>query len=142
MYGHNRLDAQSSRVRVIAWALPRSASTVFMKSICANGDVKGYFQPYTAAGHFGPEGHLKADNKQRTLEPSYTITAVKRWLETDDTLDQNIFVKDMAYAVEGKHHMLPDGYRHSILIRKPSSVYKSFYRVVSRMEGEQSKRSF
>ena len=136
MDGNNKSAVQSSRVRVIAWAVPRAASTVFMKSICANDEVKGYFEPYTTAEHFGPDGRLKAENQHPPLEPSYTMTAVKKWLETDDTMDKNIFVKDLAYAVEGRYNMLPDGYQHSILIRKPSSVYKSFYRVVSRMEGD------
>ncbi|XP_072043928.1 uncharacterized protein [Amphiura filiformis] len=124
-----------NRVRVIAWTVPRSASTVFMKSITANGDVKGYLEPYTTAEHFGPEGRLKPA-KEVPAEPTYTVEAVKEWLEAEDTTERSVFVKDLAYAVDGRYHVMPKYYQNSFIIRKPLSVFKSYYRLFSRMPGD------
>ncbi|XP_072024998.1 uncharacterized protein [Amphiura filiformis] len=126
---------KANRVRVIAWTVPRSASTVFMKSITANGDVKGYLEPFTTAEHFGPEGRLKP-REEVPAEPTYTVEAVKEWLEAEDTSERSVFVKDLAYAVDGRYHVMPKGYRYSFLIRKPISVFKSYYRLFSRMPGD------
>ncbi|XP_072015544.1 uncharacterized protein [Amphiura filiformis] len=124
-----------NRVRVVVWTVPRSGSTVFIKSVTSNGDVKGFFEPYAVAEHYGPEGRLKLP-EGGPEEPTYTVEAVKGWLEADDTSARSVFVKDLAYAVDGRYHVMPKGYRNSFLIRKPISVFKSYYRVCSRMTGD------
>ncbi len=121
------------RVRVALWTIPRSGSTVFTKSIIANGDVKAYFEPYAIAEHYGPEGRLKLEDGPK--DPTYTVEAVKEWLEGDDITERSLFMKDMAYAVDGRYHIMPQGFRNSFLIRKPLSVFKSYYRVTRRMPG-------
>ena len=114
--------------RVIVWVIPRSTSSAFAKSITARHDVKFYFEPFAAADHFGPEGNPKSFHKGLE-EPDYTFTAVKTWLEADVKTDNNVFVKDMAYAVHGRYNMIPVGYKHSFLIRNPEKVYRSLYKI-------------
>ena len=105
-----------------------------MKSLTANGDVKAYLEPYATAEHFGPEGRLRP-REELPAAPTYTVEAVKDWLEAEKTTERSIFVKELAYAVDGRYHVMPDGYKQSFIIRKPMSVFKSYFRIFSRMDG-------
>ena len=119
--------------RVIVWAVPRAASTVFAKSITARNDLKFYFEPYSVAEHCGPDGRIRIKHAYLD-EQDYTAEAVKDWLEEEKS-ESSVFVKDHAYAVHGRYHVIPEGYKHTFLIRKPERVFKSFYRVFRPGEG-------
>ena len=70
------------------------------------------------AEHFGPEARLRS-YQEVPLAPEYTVTYVKDQLESENTKDRNVFVKDEAYAVHGQYHVIPKGYKHTFLTRKP-----------------------
>ena len=111
------------RSRVIVWALPKSRSTALAKSISARQDIKCYFEPYAAANHFGPGGRFR---KIGLEESDYTFDNVKKWLEAER---ENVFVKDVAFLMQGRLNNIPDGYKHTFLIRKPEKVFASFYKM-------------
>ena len=117
--------------RVFVWSAPRCRSTVFMKCVTSGGDIKSYLEPYSVAEHYGPKGRLRPLH-EITLEPTYTAASIKTWLESEPF---HVFVKDQAYAIDGQYQYLPEGYRHSFLIRRPDLLYKSFYRVFQRKGG-------
>ena len=119
--------------RVMLWYAPRSSSTAFTKCITAKGDVKCYFEPFTTAEFYGPNGRLAQDI---VLEPDYTPESVKLWLESEQS---KVFVKDAAYSIDGKYQFIPKGYRHSFLIRRPELLYKSIYRVFQGIGGDVEK---
>ena len=127
---------EAPRIKVLLWALPRGASTAFYKSLTANGDMKAYFEPFAFAEHHGPEGHASKEHQRAgekiLLEPKYTFDTVKKWLDAEE--GRNVFVKDFAYTIEGRYHLIPANYKHSFLIRKPESVFKSFYRIFQQMD--------
>ena len=111
--------------RVIVWALPRTTSTALAKSITARQDIKCYFEPYAAANHFGPDGSQKFCHLGLE-EPNYTFDTVKRWLEDEHC---NIFVKDIAYVMQDRFHAIPEGYKHTFLIRTPEKVFSSLFKM-------------
>ena len=132
------MSSNSKPRRVIVWALPRTTSTALLKSITSRCDIKGYFEPFGAADWYGPEGSLK-EVHQGLEEPEYTFDAVKGWLEAELKSDRSVFVKDIAYAIQGRHDKLPKGYQHAFLIRNPEKVFKSFYKLFissSQLRGE------
>ena len=94
--------------------------------------MKSYLEPYAMAEHFGPLGRLTPTG-EIPLEPTYTAEAAKNWLESEQ---HDVFVKDQAYSIVGQFQYIPDGYKHSFLIRRPEFVYKSFYRGFQHMREE------
>ena len=113
---------------MILWAAPRTASTAFARSITASHAHKFYFEPYSVAEHCGPDGRIRIGHVFPE-EPDYHVESVKKWLEAECETNNSVFVKDHAYAVHGRYNVLPKGYKHTFLIRKPESCFKSFYRV-------------
>ncbi len=124
--------------RVFLWTIPRAGSTAFYKSVTANGKIKGYFEPFSTADHHGPDGRMMRIHKEKghglILAPEYAINAVKSWLNSEQSSESDVFVKDFPYAITDRFHLIPEGYRHSFLIRKPESVFKSYYRLFHRMD--------
>ena len=50
---------------------------------------------------------------------------VKSIQEADYPDKQLVFYKDMAYGLQGKYELLPEGYRHTFLIRNPYRAFPS-----------------
>ncbi len=122
-------------VRVILWAVPRSLSTAFLRSIDnMSCPVEIFHEPYSAAYYFGPERRAPS-GPAIPQENQYTYDWVRKQLEADYSGSEMIFCKDMAFAVDGRYDAIPDGFRHTFIIRKPTKALMSFHKVVNGYPG-------
>ncbi|XP_011679841.1 uncharacterized protein LOC100892712 [Strongylocentrotus purpuratus] len=58
---------------------------------------------------------------------------IKELLENPDPEKEVVFLKDMAYCIDGRYQFLPDkscGYRHVFLLRHPRKVFASWRKVM------------
>ena len=55
---------------------------------------------------------------------------VKKTLEADYPGKKLVFCKDMVTALNGKYHVLPKGFRHTIIIRDPTKMFFSLRKMV------------
>ncbi|XP_071944181.1 uncharacterized protein [Antedon mediterranea] len=119
----------SRNAHVFLWAVPRSLSTAFTRSMESIDNVAIYYEPYGCADHYGPEGRLfSMDNSPAELE--YTYDKVKASLEDKSLENKCVFVKDMGYAVHKRYDKIAKGYKHSFLIRHPIKSFLSYYNVM------------
>ncbi|XP_038044265.1 branched-chain-amino-acid aminotransferase-like protein 2 isoform X2 [Patiria miniata] len=124
-----------SPVRVMLWCVPRSVSTAFLK--CIDGlDCRAeiFHEPYSVAYYFGPERRAPP-GPQIPEEGQYTYSWVRKQLEADYIGSEVIFCKDMAFAVDGRYDSIPDGFKHTFLIRKPVKALMSYHKVVNSYPG-------
>ncbi|XP_022087740.1 branched-chain-amino-acid aminotransferase-like protein 2 [Acanthaster planci] len=123
-------------VRVMLWCVPRSVSTAFLK--CIDGmdrPAEIFHEPYSVAYYFGPERRAPP-GPPIPEERQYTYSWVRKQLEADYIGREVIFCKDMAFAVDGRYDAIPDGFKHTFLIRKPVKAFKSFHKVVNGYPGQ------
>ncbi|XP_072037026.1 uncharacterized protein [Amphiura filiformis] len=120
----------STPLRVLLWAPPRSLSTAFERCIASSGDdVQVYHEMYTAAYHLGPDRQVDIPVPVAApvvSESQFTYDWVQQELErvhTDGT--RVIFCKELSYSVQGHFDYLPSGYKHTFLIRHPAKVFLS-----------------
>ncbi|XP_783988.1 uncharacterized protein LOC578741 [Strongylocentrotus purpuratus] len=125
-------SASKGQIRIMLWAPPRSLSTAFERCIsCLNSDtmkVDVTHELYTAACHLGPNRQIKIPRlfEPVVYEPKLSYKKVKKRLEAEKTGKDLVFCKELAYSVAGKFDMIPDGYKHTFLIRHPAKVFLSF----------------
>ena len=125
----------SPPVRVMLWCVPRSISTAFLKCIAnMSCSVEIFREPFSVAYYFGPE-RSAPPGPPIPEESKYTYSWVRKQLEADYTGSEVIFCKDMAYAVDGRYDRIPDGFRHTFLIRKPVKALMSYHKVVNGYPG-------
>ena len=63
------------------------------------------------------------------LKSLFRFPYIKEPLENPDPEKEVIFLKDIAYCIDGGYHFLPDkscGYRHVFLLRHPRKVFASW----------------
>ncbi|XP_072014873.1 uncharacterized protein [Amphiura filiformis] len=51
-----------------------------------------------------------------------------------------VFCKDLSWGIDGMYEYIPDGFRHSFLIRHPYKVFDSWERMINRPIEDESKR--
>ncbi|XP_071956230.1 uncharacterized protein [Antedon mediterranea] len=145
--------ADNKQVRVILWCIPRTVSTAFEKCMSNLDDVQIINEPYVSAYIFGPEMKQPlesfAENEEKiiakttkvdlgfdagwdTNKATYKFTK-ENLLEAEYQGKKVVFVKDMAYGIAWKLHMLPEGYRHAFLIRNPIKVFTSWKKVLDKL---------
>ncbi len=137
------------------WTMPRSTSTVFLKCFSYLPNTQIFHEPYVCAFHFGPERHpppadsfladdkmgefhqvlddIKSDFPMAFSVRQCTFKFLKDELEADYPDKELVFGKDMAYTLDGKYDMLPDGYRHTFLIRNPYRVFPSYKKLLGKL---------
>ncbi|XP_077988621.1 uncharacterized protein LOC144443124 [Glandiceps talaboti] len=126
-------STRSSHAKVVLWSTYRSLSTAFERCMRNLPDVEGFHEPLTEAAYFGlieeRFGGLTAAPPKRGL----SYKQVKTKLE-DFRIDRsNLFIKDMALnMVNGHLDKIPEGFRHSFLIRHPAKVIISYFRATAR----------
>ncbi|XP_072034584.1 uncharacterized protein [Amphiura filiformis] len=144
-------------VRVLLWSLPRSLSTVLLKCLSQLGETQIINEPYITAYHMGPDRVQSTDQKKakqsaenlamfleaaRKMEAALpksfdhrkcTYNWVKTELEAEYSNTKLVFCKDMAYSVHDKYNSIPDGYRHTFLIRHPHRVFLSWKKMLGKM---------
>ncbi|XP_071801651.1 uncharacterized protein [Asterias amurensis] len=129
-----------STSRVILWGVPMCLSTVFTRCMAARGNTEIFVEPYDNCHSFGPERRVAWPAQIHSADlvndwQTYSWTKAK--LEKD--FPQSVFVKDMAFAMDGKYEMLPVGYRHTFMIRDPVKVWSAYRkRITQLLSGEKN----
>ncbi|XP_071952485.1 uncharacterized protein [Antedon mediterranea] len=138
-------------VRVMVWMVPRTLSTVFLKSMSNLDRVKIISEPFTCASAFGPERLLKGAAEGFVD----TVSDISSKAEMDMGLDHNLYTykwvkesllegtypgkvavvcKDTAMSIpRDKYNMIPRGYRHAFMIRHPNKLFKSWNKMFAAM---------
>ncbi|XP_071479209.1 uncharacterized protein, partial [Diadema antillarum] len=151
----------TERCRVLLWSVPRAGSTALAKCLTAIPESEVWYEPYfysyTARAEYKANlneelpldyaGHEKAFQKvvdlleileEKKLEPErLPYAVVKRQLES--TTSKHVIVKDIGLAVaEGLFDYLPDGFKHTFLIRHPVRYISSYRRAAYKQYCEMS----
>ena len=120
-------------VKVAAWGVPRSLSSVLTQCISSKGTAEVFFESYCTAAHGGPEKTFKTPGNMpnSVRNPQFTFKYVKEQLEADYPGRDIVFLKGMAYALCNKYDRLPEGFHHTFLIRHPGRVFPSLVRLAA-----------
>ena len=124
-------DSKTTPTKAVAWGVPRSLSSVFTQCISSRGNVEVFFEYFATAAHGGPEKIFKTPGNlpNDVREPDFTFQYVKDQLEAEYPGRDMIFLKGMAYAIDGRYDKLPEGFLHTFLIRHPGRVFPSLVRL-------------
>ncbi|XP_072017117.1 uncharacterized protein [Amphiura filiformis] len=144
----------SEQTRVILWSVPRATSTAFEMSMNNVSDSIIWHEPYLCAMWWGTDSRFPLPGsdgwagEQRTdLESRITSTHldlangydayktkyswVKNGLEQDYAGKRLVFCKAISYGATTRFDAIPDGFRHTFLIRHPYKVLPSWKNLVS-----------
>ncbi|XP_072028072.1 uncharacterized protein [Amphiura filiformis] len=148
---------ESSPLKVMLWSNPRTLSTVFLKCMSFVEGTQCINEPYAVARVAGPEKPIPSDPEElAAMEGFYaqyqaqlatvkmdlpkafsnddcTFQWVKDTLEAPYPEKKLVFCKDQAFGIHGRFNMLPEGYRHTFLIRSPYKIYPSWRNVTLNM---------
>ncbi|XP_072024659.1 uncharacterized protein [Amphiura filiformis] len=153
----------SDIIRVMLWSLPRSVSTSFLKCITNVPNSQTWYEPYYMAFHFSNYGkHRKAligtlqdvwgvtDGDTATFGSAisggyWAADKSHAWIKSQlESVPPNkkeiVFCKDISSGIDGLYEYIPDGFRHSFLIRHPYKVFESWDRMINRAIEDESKR--
>ncbi|XP_033639364.1 branched-chain-amino-acid aminotransferase-like protein 1 [Asterias rubens] len=140
------MSNMSDQTRVLLWTVPRTCSSILLKSLSNIPDSQMIFELFSTAYNFGPdklrptfnnvvynyEG-IKLDGNGLLQLPGSgfmssicTFEWVKRQLEADYQGKKVIIAKEMAPWLNGRYELIPKGYRHVFLIRSPYKVFPSW----------------
>ncbi|XP_072050910.1 uncharacterized protein [Amphiura filiformis] len=150
---------------IMLWSPPRSVSTSLLKGITNVANSQAWHEPYWMTfqcSNYGKHrkaalsmlsrawvdkhGEVDTDSIGSEIAGGYwaagkSYTWLKDQLESIPPDDKNIvFCKDFAAGLEGMYEYLPDGFRHSFLIRHPYKVLESWERMINRGIKNESKR--
>lgn len=118
--------------RVMLWGVPRSLSTAFVKCFDALENTEIFLEPFSSAYFFGPEKRCPTvEGVQTPEDPEYKYGWVKKQLEAEYKGKDVVFCKDMGFAIDGRYDAIPEGFRHTFIIRKPSKALMSYHKVVN-----------
>ena len=115
--------------RIMLWSAPRCTSTLFEHMMRLLPGVHGLHEPFSCAFYLGEQRSSPRYTKLDPM-PGFRWSEVLSALEADYANARAVFVKDMAYAIEGDYSRLPRGYQHTFLIRDPRASVKSLYRLI------------
>ncbi|XP_072023372.1 uncharacterized protein [Amphiura filiformis] len=139
-------DASKTTNRVFLWTVGRSLSTVFTKCLSFVDGIQIINEPFNVAHTCGPE-RLQDDGSRIQAKFEATLNTVlsavsssstgydvnlstydwvKKMLEADYPGKQIVFCKDFAFALRENYDWIPQGYRHTFLIRDPWKMFPSF----------------
>ncbi|XP_071803337.1 uncharacterized protein [Asterias amurensis] len=141
------------QTRVLLWAVPRSCSSVLLRSLSNIPDSQIIFELYTSATDpnrlGGPtvsteptyEG-IELDGNGLLKGPGSGFKSsicsfewVKRQLEADYQGKKVIIAKEMAKFITGRYDLIPKGYQHMFLIRNPYKVFPSWKKLTINLLG-------
>ncbi len=159
MLGDNTVSSESDATRqscAFLWALPRSASTTFLKSISHSQDGVFWHEPLTQVINCGAtkssrrldrKGKKNGTETHKSIKLSgketsgggfvfdakkVSLSFMKSKLEINARQNQTVFVKEMVDSIIGTDGIedylewIPKGYQHTFLIRHPYQVCASF----------------
>ncbi|XP_072016787.1 uncharacterized protein [Amphiura filiformis] len=145
-------SSSPTQVRVMLWFIPRTLSTAITKCLSFVDGIQIIFEPYLYAYYYGPERKQtgvsemydnfldktndavtdKVDLAKGFIPDTCTYDWVKQTLEADYPGKKIVFCKDASYTLDGQYDRLPQGYRHTFIIRHPYKLYTSWRRLVQR----------
>lgn len=138
-------------LRVMLWSHPRSLSTVFEKCINFVPNTQIINEPFSCACMMGPEqlptpeefispgkeeayykslDEIKMDLPMAFESDDCTFAFVKQILEADYEGKKLVFCKDMAFALDARYDMIPQGFRHTFVMRHPYRMLPSFRKLL------------
>ena len=143
----------SQHQRVVLWALPRSGSTVFERSIRELEKVKVLHEPHQNAFYYGPDRlypsisaiYPHTFHYEDGVEPAATFEATRKKIislgeECEKGDYQHLFIKDLSYYIAGRYSEYVQGglaqFKHTFLIRHPLAVGLSLHRAILECPGE------
>lgn len=133
------MDQQKTVTKVILWCTPRSISTALTKCLSFVADSLIWFESYLGAMRYGLDARYPCSEdvvKNSGREPvsiGYDARQTdylwcKTQLEMDIPGKKVIFAKDLSYNIDTRYDAIPEGYKHTFLIRHPSKVIPSWKR--------------
>ena len=146
-------STKPTSTRVILWSNPRCLSTVFLKAMNKVDSIQLICELYESAYEFGPERNLNTPNDvmcekvinaqmdQFSIAPRpnlydddiCTYEWVRNTMQSEFPGKSVIFAKEFPFSIEGRYDLLPEGYRHTFLIRQPAKCFASLKRVIDRI---------
>ena len=150
---------QKQPTKVIMWSTPRSLSTTIAKCFSQIPGSLIWHEPYINAMWYGqdrryaPPGEEGGWQSGGDDDMTAKLDAIdlpegagydgekasygwcREQLERDYLDKSLVFVKGMAFGVDGRYDAIPDGYRHSFLIRHPMKVIPSWKKLMVQNSG-------
>ena len=141
----------SDQTRVLLWAVPRSCSSVLLRSLSNIPDSQILFELYTSAAGIVDTNRLGGPTV--STEPTYegieldgngllkgpgsgfkssicSFEWVKQQLEADYQSKKVIIAKELAHFFNRRYKLIPTGYQHVFLIRNPYKVFPSWKKLL------------
>eukprot|EP00316_Scyphosphaera_apsteinii_P005319 CAMPEP_0119340796 /NCGR_PEP_ID=MMETSP1333-20130426/101041_1 /TAXON_ID=418940 /ORGANISM="Scyphosphaera apsteinii, Strain RCC1455" /LENGTH=261 /DNA_ID=CAMNT_0007352625 /DNA_START=234 /DNA_END=1019 /DNA_ORIENTATION=- len=128
---------------ILLWAPPRSCSTAFERAICEHPDVGVFHEQLADCFYCGPDckagaadsaGEALATSK---LKKNVTYATQLEEIAVGEEGKRHSFSKEL--SIYYQRAKIPDSlmgsFKHSILIRKPEKVLRSFWRFASSTSG-------
>ncbi|XP_072029219.1 uncharacterized protein [Amphiura filiformis] len=136
--------------KVLLWATPRSISTVFLKCMTYVPDTVAWHEPWMQVKKFGKDRADPTDERFRQMveklggkaavdkieggfdASNCTYDWIKDKLEGDFPGKKMVFVKELAATVINQTNTIPDGFRHTFLIRHPVKFAQSVFKIMAK----------
>ncbi|CAN5852205.1 hypothetical protein BH23ACT11_BH23ACT11_09220 [soil metagenome] len=109
------------------WATPRSISTAFERIFVEREDFEVFHEPFAVSYYFSKD---RRSERYHDVKPKdeHRSEAVLAQLTAEG--DKPVFFKDMAYHTAGfLDREFVDHFRNTFLIREPSRILSSFYKM-------------
>ncbi|XP_033639227.1 branched-chain-amino-acid aminotransferase-like protein 1 [Asterias rubens] len=145
----------SDQTRVLLWAIPRTCSSILLKSLSNIPDSQMIFELYSSANFYGPDRREQTTHPDRITHPEPTYEGieldgngllkgpgsgfkssicsfewVKQQLEADYQSKKVIIAKELAHFFNRRYKLIPTGYQHVFLIRNPYKVFPSWKKLL------------
>lgn len=128
--------AEEKQTRIVAWCMPRCLSTTMLRAMHNKSGCASIMEPYVRAYYLGEERQSVRFLDKMPPIPNFKYSDIKKEIyEGKFRSKQIIFAKDMALYVMAAvnaglyklEDLIPAGYRHVFMIRKPEKAIKSMY---------------
>ncbi|XP_038050921.1 uncharacterized protein LOC119724073 [Patiria miniata] len=120
----------ATQKRILIWSVPRSLSTVLMRSLSQARDSL-VLNEYLLLAGLNEVPEALGDRKDLVdieTESSFNIQSWKAMYEQPHPGKSFILGKEMADSLGGRMEMIPDGYTHVFLMRHPFKSITSHYK--------------
>ena len=135
------MDQQKTPSKVILWSTPRSISTALTKCLSFVPDSVIWYEPYLGAMRCGLDARYPS-SEDELFNPDVGSMSIgydprqksylwcKTQLEMDVPGKKVVFVKDIVHAVDTRFDAIPDGFKHTFLVRHPMKVLPSWKKAI------------
>ena len=138
--------------RIYLWATARSLGTVFLKCLTQIPESQVINGLFTSCYFFGSETPFKLRGKlivmpKDTELSEFTLaydgaTSTYDWAKSQFELDypgkKYIICKDAPISLQGRHELIPKGFRHTFMIRHPHRMFSSWKGLLAQNIGSDS----